>query len=356
LNESQNVNKKEFVYIYYLRVIGMFLICWPHLTFIINPNWRGLKSVQTYINTPLRIGQNFGFLGVVLFFLIAGFLTFFNSMSIKNFIVKKIKTIVIPLWFSLLVFYLFNKFISVFFITYWTQFGILDWIKTATLYNFLAGKNEVIDGVLWFMVPLITFWAIYCPLRKIADKNIKLFECIFTIITILIYYFEPYTKQTMFFGIFEFFYYIVIIRIGFLLAAFFTKKLTLLEFTFSIICKYILIYFGLCRFNPNLLLQESGMVSITYGTLFFIILLLLTEKLKQNKTIKKLSDISYVFYIIHSLFGGLLVSALYNKFPYIICLILAIVFSLICAFGIEYLYGKIMLNFKCSLDFKKKRI
>ncbi|MEG1932356.1 MAG: acyltransferase family protein, partial [Pygmaiobacter sp.] len=110
--------KKAFGFIHYLRVIGMLLVMWPHLAANLNPEWHGVRLVQQYVNTPLCIGQNFGFLGVVLFFIISGFLIAFQTGSAKEFLWKKLKAIVLPLWFSLFLFFLFEKMFSIFSPTY----------------------------------------------------------------------------------------------------------------------------------------------------------------------------------------------------------------------------------------------
>ena len=65
---------KRWIFLDYFRVAAMFLVMWPHLTELINPQWQVLAGVQWLINRPLHIIQNFGALGVCYFLLISGFL------------------------------------------------------------------------------------------------------------------------------------------------------------------------------------------------------------------------------------------------------------------------------------------
>lgn len=67
----------------------MFLVAFPHLGVIIEPSWKVAAFIDSAINTPFAIIQNFGALGVCVFFVISGFLLYSNTDTPLKFVGKK---------------------------------------------------------------------------------------------------------------------------------------------------------------------------------------------------------------------------------------------------------------------------
>lgn len=154
----------HYNFIDYLRVTGMIFVAWPHLTANLNPVWGPLSFIQWLINRPLHITQNFGALGVSIFFLISGFLASTPSRrtlkSPTSYFFYKLTRLIIPLWGAMFFFFLFVKLFELLFnySSWWSQFSVLDWVKSATLYPHFTDSIDLVNGALWYLVPLILFF------------------------------------------------------------------------------------------------------------------------------------------------------------------------------------------------------
>ena len=158
---------QKYEFINYLRVFAMVSVAWPHLVANMNPEWPVLHLVQWMINRPLHLIQNFGALGVSIFFVISGFLAAENLEQSGKFLKKKFIRIYIPVLSSMFAFCVFIKlFEFVGYTSYWSQFSNLEWLFSATLWNYLSGRTDAVNGVLWYLVPQflffieLTFWKI----------------------------------------------------------------------------------------------------------------------------------------------------------------------------------------------------
>lgn len=72
---------KHYQSMNYLRALAVILILWCHLVGMRTDTWIGKKAISFVFTEPLHIIQNFGALGVSIFFIISGFLM---GMSIDS--------------------------------------------------------------------------------------------------------------------------------------------------------------------------------------------------------------------------------------------------------------------------------
>jgi len=101
--------KEQFNFISILRAVAALLVVWDHLagfgTDQNKVNWEPLNLMRSYINTPLGIIQDFGFLGVVLFFVISGFIITHVAQreSRLEFAIKRVFRIYPPFILSIII-------------------------------------------------------------------------------------------------------------------------------------------------------------------------------------------------------------------------------------------------------------
>lgn len=323
-------NKYEFIV--YLRVIGTCLVMWPHLTANINPTWKPLHIVQWLINRPLSLTQNFGALGVCLFFVISGFLAAESCDGPWKFLRRKIKRIYVPILFSSAGFFLFQKLVSTLFSyqSYWSQFSISEWVGSATLFSYFTGKPDYVNGVLWYLVPQWLFLGVVFLAKLLKRK--KAVPLIWMATSWLLYAYVSVcgangTPTQMMCNL----PYIGIPIAGYLLNLYCKKEIekhVLYRFLFF---DYLTTVYGFYKFLPSLYEEEPYVLSAVIAFLLFCICLLKKESFAERSVMTYFSKISYSFYLTHSLYGGFLVSLIMPVFPYSLTLVVAVMGAILAA-------------------------
>lgn len=287
----------------YLRVFGMFLVMWPHLGYNLNPNWFAALCIQKYVTTPLKINENFGFFGVCIFFMISGFLLP-NEESSYIFIKKKFIRIFLVYWVELFVFFVVQKIFGIiFFQTYWDRFNIWDWIKSGILYNyFFGGGAELVNGVTWYLAVMVLLYLFEC-IRKCLRLKPGYMVFLTNIGLIVLYEIVDVMKYP-FLALLP---YMSIIFSGILIRQFVNKQIKIKTFGVSFFINYISMVCGFLKYLPEKY-NDGYLVSVCYAAAVFSGCLLLEESFKNNIWIHRLSAISYSFYLLHSLYGGMIIS------------------------------------------------
>lgn len=329
------MGEKENNHLYFidrLRAAGMFLVAWPHLTANLAPSWKPLAAVQWLINRPLAVIQNFGALGVCLFFLIGGFLACEPSARAPRapwyYFLYKLAGILIPIWGEMLGFFLVTKAGELIGLRcYWSQFSVTEWIKSAALINLLAGTGEPVNGVLWFILPYLIF-VLFNSLYRFYSREPSLTFCISCeAILGVCYVLSGVLPEQLCANLI----YIPIMLAGYLVNIGRRKKNGAVFFLTCAGC-YLLTVAGFYRFAPNFFEAEPYMVSIAFALFIFLICMKGGTGKRPSKPVMFFSDISFSFYIVHSLYGGLLISALYEHVPYGLCLLSGAAISVLAAY------------------------
>ena len=312
-----------------LRILAMFAVCWPHLTVIINPKYNILEIVRHWFTQPLALSNDLGMLGVCIFFILSGFfLSYENNKkrTMREFVLNKFYKLILPLWINIILFFCFIKVADLFVQSYWSQFSNIDWLKSITLFNFITGHQEFCCGVLWYLVPLIQFFLIYIVYKKYSDKPVG-FIYLTQAITLTCGIFIKYANSINV-GCISYIQFLNVPLFGYIIGLFNQNYLSFKNFIhFSIFNMFVsILCFNLNSYNY--LIDNTHFVSVIYS--FFLVFFCLMyeksinkENIIENKILLKLSNISYDFYIVHSLYGGFIISLLY-KINYSLSLIIAI--------------------------------
>ncbi|WP_177314064.1 acyltransferase family protein [Plesiomonas shigelloides] len=161
-------NKKIFDFIHTLRGVAVLLVLWSHLG-----GWwlsfNGYESIlqrtwESFVVKPFHLYQNGGHLGVLVFFLISGFIITHVSLSEsrQQFVVKRVFRIFPPLAVSMVITY---SVVSIF--TYYDMrlplgmgvHGFHEYIQSLFLINYLTGAPAV-NGVTWTLFIEVLFYVI----------------------------------------------------------------------------------------------------------------------------------------------------------------------------------------------------
>ena len=324
-------NKATYQFINYLRVLAMALVAWPHLVANMNPTWPVLHFVQWCINRPLHLIQDFGALGVSLFFIISGFLAAENTETGVRYFKKKILRIYFPVLFSMLFFWVFIKLLEFLnYISYWSQFSAKEWLFSATLWNYLKGYPDVVNGVLWYLVPQFIFFAELSVWKTIKSKfGFVQTICILTPVLYVSDWFIniPHSLMTQF-------HYALIPLIGYAVRI---AKLPAQPIKwFGLI--YIEIIYGFWKYQQELFESNSYICSVVVALFIFVIFSRNVNSFHENNIVNRLSMISYSFYLTHSLYGCFLITLLSQlNFAWIFSLCIGIIGALIAAY-LNYRY------------------
>lgn len=328
-----DTKKRRYKSLDWLRVICAFLIAYDHLGPARNESWIINQQLSFWITVPLNIIQYFGAFGVSCFLLISGFCADQKNNGIFHEIKKKFVRLIIPMWGAMFLFYVFQA--TTTFLTgienWWSVFSVKQWIASACLVYHLKGTGDPVNGVLWYMVPLLTFVLLWIVLKNTVAK-------ISTIASIFIYdavILTAVLNGLAMSAVLPFAFMPIFGLIGSLLI---NGKTTIRQGIIAAFATYMAMIFSFWKAATGYYSDQPYLVSFAYAFLLFIIAILIDEKIPSVAGIWQwLSQISYSFYLLHSMAGGWIMTILERDgVPYTVCFIVGILFSVLFS-GINWL-------------------
>ncbi len=325
-----NKEYKNINFISLLRVFSICLVMWSNMVTLIldglNYNWYPLQFIRNYFSKPLVLFQDFGSLGVMLFFLCSGFIITYvaQSETLREFILKRIMRIYPGLIFSVTIFWIIQKIFTTLTsnITYWGEFGIKEWIYGATLINYFRGLPNVINGVTWILIIEVIFYII-CIFTYYFLKKKPILEILIMMAISILSIITATNFGEAWYGIASSISYLVIIIFGQILYYYWNKNIKL-KTTLILICiNYIILIKKIAFFSPELYTGPSFMaVSFMLAFLIFIIGFLLNDKIKINKVLSTIEKLSYALFLNHLPISQLFIPFLFPILGYNISLLI----------------------------------
>ena len=269
----------ERQYIYVIKIFAIISIVSAHLTSIPD-NSNKYNIISSFIL------QNIGNIGVPIFYLISGYLFFYNKHDFKNFFNKKIKTIILP----------------------WIVTGSIIFLSTAIRKGGLNLNNYIkfilgSGSYLYFLTILIVFYIIFFKIKN--NIYILSLSIVISIVSILLTASGNLLNINSYLNCFNFMIYFVI---GIIL-----NKYNLLIKVGKIFGKYI--YYILIIYILSIVVAYIYQIKIgyfEYSTLYFnmisipIVLGLSTMKFFYNKHMTKWGIESFGIYLLHTPVAGLI--------------------------------------------------
>ena len=267
-------------------------------------------------------------------------------------------SIVLRLWVYMACFFLVVKISTAWgYSSWWTQFTTEDWLNSATLKNYLFGYSDSVNGVLWYLFTLLLSFALYIPFSAFTErKRIAPVYVLFSDIAIVIM-----TLFGTFPGLKLLSPYIGIFLTGFIIAMMFNREQGDGSLRTSVVLLMVNIAVTVFAFRETYYdtyySTQPYLVSVVSAVLVFVICLQCADKFKKNPVITFLSNISYPFYVQHSLYGGFIIGYLYfmNIFPYTVLFLLGVGGSIVTASLSIYVESKVHNVFAKSLKKEGKK-
>ena len=306
---SPSANKlnecKTFGFITFLRGIAVLLIAWDHLVGVwLDTNkvtWLPLNLVRQYVAQPLGISQDFGFLGVVLIFLISGFIITHAAQaeSRKEFAIKRLFRLYPPLIISIILIVVFYWTYSAVYQTqtYIQAFNYKDILLAGTLANYFMIPQNVVNGIAWILVVEGLFYIACFSILPLLQNKPK------TSMAILIGFTGSMLAISRQFGPNFYLFatsvsYIPYLLMGQVLYYRFKRRITILQFgVLSALIVVVSIQGMLVLNSDNTGIISSYGISFVYAFLIFITAILLSERIKIGRFFGFYSKISYSFYL-----------------------------------------------------------
>ncbi|MFA6550633.1 MAG: acyltransferase [Candidatus Gracilibacteria bacterium] len=306
-------NKIQFVVV--LRAVASLMVMFSHLMFFYDAN--KIHSfffgfIRDHVIYPFAIIQNFGFFGVVLFFLVSGFIVSYVSRRDGGFafLIKRVFRIYPPLILSVLLITLIYSLYT--FISHETTdlmgISFVDIFTSSTLINYLIPNSVKINPVAWTLIIEMVFYFICfltLPLLKNKPKIAILINLFFVFMVICFY--KSFGDTFYLFAVTV--CYLPFLFLGQLIYFLWDSRITFRVFLLSSIANYVLIVYGLLmKIYPTFYAPgNSYLITFVYAYFTFVLLLLLNKHIKRSSIINFFSKISYSLYLYNRLIALFLV-------------------------------------------------
>lgn len=304
--------KKRFPVLDLLRALALFMVVWDHLGPFRNPDWWLGRLVENNVNQPLGITQSFGAFGVVLFFLISGYLLPLERGGRLSFAGKKLLKLYPPLLISFASFWLVQKVVGLMTgPTFWASFSPRQWMLGATLLNYPLGEPDVINGTTWFLFPTLLFYFLGWLFLPWFQKKPKLAAagCLLVLGGGL-WAAVSLPLPSVLVNVLSFGWYVSFPLFGALVYWLREKKMGFGWFLVFSGINYLLTLKGMVHFKPDYYSQSPYLISFAYAFLLFALGLALESQLPSLPLVGGISRVSYSVYLTHMTYGGLLMTLL----------------------------------------------
>ena len=315
--------RKHYNFILWLHAFAALLITYHHSIHVLFSQL-GLQSrlinfVNAHIIAPF--GLDLGYLGVVIFFAVSGFL---NTESLQRYssvkyLWKKATRIFLPLFLALGGLWGFSRLLTIMqgWPAYWEQFTLIEWIQAGTLVGHFTGASEKIIGITWFLVALMMYYILSAILRPVLKASPAGFTASILAVIAIFTFGLSYLGGTWFL-IASYLQHIPLILFGQILFMSAQKILTMKQAALLAIANFILLMQNLRLFFPTLYNGVEGIksASIIIGLAIFAIAFVCNDILSANPIAKFVDKTSYALYLSHYQIAQLFVPVLFVALGY----------------------------------------
>lgn len=311
--QKSELIKDKMQSISYLRIVALGMILYDHLGAMRNSEWIVKRVVDFILCTPLKIIQDFGALGVSIFYLITGFLFLHSNKKKENPVISSCRKVIKLYLFTMSSFVIFGIFqwgLNHISPTYWRQFSLNDWIGCATLLNHFNGEGEIINGTTWFLVPLFVFYIVVSICYQIAKKNMLKFWLLLEGSMVIIGVLgelcsQQYTGLAYALSLIPFIYMPIM---GLVIYSSIAGEITHLQGAGLGFLNYVMMVLTFHGFNPGYYADSPYIISLVYAVLLLLLFVLSEKSFKESVIIKFFEKISLSTYLVHMMWGGLFMS------------------------------------------------
>lgn len=308
---ADDTSAGRYVFLDYIRAAAAWLVVWDHLGTIM-PGWAGkvfgpAQWVRNNITGPLGIVNDFGWFGVALFFLISGFIISDRARveGVVQFAVRRILRIYPMLTMAVL--------LSAAFVAAKDQVTVRNVLLNITLANYLIIPQVVLLGVAWTLVIEMIFYVLTALTQFMRDSPHRIaINLAFAALAIW--------KRGAFGGgsftlLAVFAAYLPVLVMGQTTYWWLARKRLSTPLALVYLgAAYAVFLWGVRAIQPAFLpATNSYLISVAYAALLFFGLV--HAKLPSSRIVRFFSDTSYSVYLLHGIFGPMVLKSLMPLVP-----------------------------------------
>jgi len=302
-----------YISLVWLRAIAPLLVFYDHIFGIKIREHGGsiiVDKVDEFVLKPFGIIQDFGFLGVSIFFIISGFIIshVIQRESMVQFILKRIFRIYPALILSIIVICILNLIIPSYSFKEWS---IWDIGLSMTLLNYMFVGNIVIQGVAWTLIIEVLFYISFVIVFFVTKSLFK--AAIGLMVGVFVILLNSRELGDTFFLFSVSMSYLPYLISGIFIYLYYDKKISSSIFLISMAMNFSLIIFSIKTIQPDfLVINNSYLLSYIYGLVIAGLFLANEKKLTAPRIVVFYNNISYSFYLYHGVIGFFIVDACYK--------------------------------------------
>lgn len=292
----------RFGFLDVLRGSASLLVVWDHI-FSIWPHYNNINIgfvtiVQNFVNKPLGLIQDFGWLGVVLFFLISGFVITHVAQreTPREFITKRVLRIYPILSLAVLASIALTP-------SLWEKATLTSTIANMTLLNYIMVPQVVLLGVAWTLAIEMIFYALVLLLFPLRTSPILSILAILTLTASITYFSKSFGNSFFLFAVTASYVpYLVTGQVFYFLLH--AKSLRFPTAILLLAITYACLLYGISSFHPHTLpVENSYLLSYVFAAAIFLLAFAANDQLTPGRIITILSEHSYALYLFHGAIG-----------------------------------------------------
>ena len=325
-----------------LRGVAVLLVLWDHsVARWTNPRgrtWFPLDAVQDWTAEPLVIIQDFGFLGVCIFFLVSGFIISEVAVreSRRDFLVKRFFRIYPALIASILLIVAIGSmrdWLGISGVSYTTP----QVLWSMTLLNYITGATKAVNGVAWSLVIEVIFYVLVLVCIGLLKRRFVLaifVELGFVMLVVASAKSFPIDRfNSKWFLFAASVAYLPLLVLGQVLWLWRKNSHRLRVIALSGLACWLAFVFGMRRIHTKFLVPENAYgPSIAIALTIVCVALVNENRIRIPRAIAVISVVSYSIYLIHGPVTDLVLTKFVPHAPYAISLILALIVLAIFSF------------------------
>jgi len=305
MQQIGRANLENFSNITLLRAVASLMVVYDHLFSIMPSVNFGFSAfpvsyIKATIDGPLGIIQDFGWMGVAIFFIVSGFIITHVSMreSQTEFLVKRVFRIYPPLILATLIA------CATTYITTAQTFTFWEMVSAFTLTNYWSYPQVIILGVAWTLAIEVIFYAFTFLILPILKKSPFV-----AIVIQVVVIFGIYAARGKFGNGFFLFSacvaYLPYLIVGQVTYFLYSKAIGVKAFFVLLLLVYAVMLAGIQLIHVAFLpANNSYLISFSYAYFIFVMLLVFKDKLRVPLFVQRLADSSYSIYLLHGTIGG----------------------------------------------------
>ncbi len=292
-----------------LRGAAVVLVLWDHLVgqgaAMQGRSWIPLDIVRNWVSGPLAIIQDFGFLGVTLFFLLSGYIISEVAVreSRRDFAVKRLLRIYPALIVSILVIVALDELRPAFDLPQ-TGFGRAQSLWAMTLLNYVRAAHAPVNGVAWSLIIEVLFYAlVFGVLTQLRRRPLLAFGIEAAVVAGIVLsarQFPVDSLQANWFLLSVSVSYIPLLLMGQVVWMWRSRRVSPRLALVSMTVCWVLFVLGMRRVNPSFLpAANSYGVSAGFALGIFTAAVVFEHRVRLPRWIGAVSVVSYSVYLLH---------------------------------------------------------